>query len=125
MSASRTPQETPLTPPDTAYLHTKFLALKQQVQNLEAEIADWNVKKAKLKKPRRWSKKRLLVPSALRAKPLRPSGAQEGNENRFKHGKRTRDRQLFFAKVRTHIRASYALVAWVKAEFKSPRQDSA
>ena len=125
MSASRTPQEDPLTPPDAAYLHAKFLALKQQVQNLEAENADWNRKKANLKKPRRWSKKRLLVPPALRAKPQRPVGAQDGNENHLKHGKYARDRQLFFAKLRTHIRASYALVAWVKTEFKYPREDPA
>lgn len=102
------------TPADASDLHAKFLALKQQAQGLAVEIADWNGKKTKLKRRRRWSKKRQLVPPALKAQSVRPSGAQPCNSNRLSHGKRTRSKQLFLAAVRTEIRASYALVVYVK-----------
>ncbi len=99
-------------PPDAAELHANFLALRQRFQALEAENADWNRKKTLLKKPRRWSKKRLLAA----AKVKRPSGAQQGNTNRLKHGKYSRDWQLFLALIRTHIQAGRALVACAAAE---------
>lgn len=94
----------------------KFLALREQFQALEAQNADWNVKKAHSKKSRRWRKKRLLVPPAARMNVSRPRGAQPGNSNRFKHGNRSRERQLFLALIRTHIHTGRTLVALAKAD---------
>lgn len=106
--------------PNAASLHAKFLALKEETQRLAAENADWNAKKTKAPKPRRWSKKRRLTPPGCCPPPAAKRGAQPCNSNRLRHGKRTRQMNLFRALVRTHIRTSYALVAWVKAEFLQP-----
>ncbi|GAA0553112.1 hypothetical protein FHS83_001572 [Rhizomicrobium palustre] len=108
--------------PEAILLHAKFLAMRQELQGLMVKKADWNVKKAKLKKRRRWSTKRQLVPPAQRHKLLRPSGAQEGNENRLSHGKRTRDRELFRAMIRSHVRAGKILVTAVRVERKKKKE---
>jgi len=80
-----------------------------------AENEDWNRKKALSIPPRRWNKKRLLVPPGAKAEKLRPSGAQPCNTNRLRHGKYARGWQLFRAEIRSHIRASHALVAYALA----------
>jgi len=102
--------------PDAASLYANFLALNERAQEVEGEIEDWNRKKAKRKNnPRRWSKKRLLTPpGAVNARPPRPSGAQPCNVNRLKHGHFAHDHQLFKALVRSHIRTTRALIAFVQ-----------
>ena len=111
MKANRQTQNAAPVPPDAVEWLANFLALKQQFQALEAENADWNLKKASWKQPRRWSRKRQLAPPAATVEPARPSGAQQGNTNRLKHGNYSRERLLFYAMVRTHIQAGRALIA--------------
>lgn len=111
MKASRQRENADTAPQTASDLYANFLAIEEQFQALEAENADWNLKKARLKKPRRWSSKRLLVPPAAKTKAVRPSGAQQGNTNRLTHGKYTRESQLILSLVRTHIRAGRALGA--------------
>jgi hypothetical protein len=96
-------------------LYANFLAFNKQGQAFRAENEDWNRKKASFKKPRRWSKKRLLIPPGAKAKTMRPSGAQPCNENRLKHGKFRREWLLFRGEIRSHIRASHALIAYAYA----------
>ena len=113
MSIPRYRQYAPFTPSQAAALYANFLALSEQGQAFRAENEDWNRKKAHT--PRRWSKKKVLVPPGAKAKPVRPSGAQQCNENRLKHGKFARGWQLFRAEIRSEIRASHALIAYVEA----------
>ena len=115
MSIPRYRQYAPFTPSQAATLYTNFLAFREQGQAFRAENEDWNRKKAHTPPPRRWSKKRLLVPPGAKAKPVRQSGAQPCNENRRKHGKFARSWQLFRGEIRCHVRASYALVAYAEA----------
>ena len=118
MSAPRYRQYAPFKPSQAPILYANFLAFIEQGQAFKAQNEDWNRKKAHT--PRRWSKKRLLVPPGAKAKPVRPSGAQPGNENRLKHGKFTRAWQLFRAEIRSEIRASHALIAYVEATQSPP-----
>ncbi len=109
MRARRQTQDASMMSPLVGLLHANFLALSEQSQFFKAENEDWNRKKALSIPRRRWSKKRLLVPPGAKAKPVRPSGAQFCNTNRLRHGKYARDRQLFLAELRSHIRAGHAL----------------
>lgn len=120
MSIPRYRQYAPFTPFRAPILYAKFLAFHEQGQVFRAENEDWNRKKANLKKPRRWSKKRQLVPPGAKAKTMRPSGAQLCNENRLRHGKYARNWQLFQAEIRSHIRAGHALVAYVQTAHGRP-----
>jgi hypothetical protein len=98
------------------YLHAKFLALREEAQGLEGEFGDWNRKKAdSQRKPRRWKKKRLLIPPAAKqtAAP-RPAGAQPCNTNRLKHGRYERRLILLRAMIRAHIHAGEALIGYAK-----------
>lgn len=120
MSAPRYRQYAPFTPSRAAALHAKFLAFREQSQAFKAESEDWNRKKAHTPLPRRWSKKKVLVPPGAKAKPVRQSGAQPGNENRHKHGKFARAMQLFRGEVRSEIHACHALIAYALAVHSGP-----
>ncbi|MDR3526994.1 MAG: hypothetical protein P4L57_06905 [Rhizomicrobium sp.] len=120
MSAPRYRQYAPFTPSRAPELYANFLALTEQGQAFKAENEDWNRKKAHTPPPRRWSKKRVLVPPGAKAKPLRQSGAQPYNTNRLRHGKFTREWQLFRGEIRSEIRASHALIAYAYAVHSAP-----
>ena len=112
MRAPRYRQYAPFTPSQAATLYANFLAFREQGQTFRAESEDWNRKKGHTPPPRRWSKKKVLVPPGAKTKPVRQSGAQPCNENRRKHGKFTRAMQLFRGEVRSEIHASHALIAY-------------
>lgn len=120
MSTPRYRRYAPFTPAQAPILYAKFLAFHKQGQAFKAQSEDWNRKKGAYPPPRRWSKKKVLVPPGAKAKPVRQSGAQPGNENRLKHGKFTRAMQLFRGEVRSEIHACHALIAYVKAVHSPP-----
>lgn len=120
MSIPRYRQYAPFTLSRAPILYANFLAFCEQGQAFKAENEDWNRKQARFKKPRRWSKKRLLVPPGEKAKTLRPSGAQQCNTNRLIHGKYARGWQLFRGEIRSHIRASHALIAYAFSVHSGP-----
>lgn len=123
------PHRNSLTPPNkeptAEEVYANFLALEKQTQAVRGEIEDWNRKKAMSKRyPRRWQKKRLLVPRTTKSGFKCQSGAQPCNTNRLKHGRFARDHQLLRALVRTHIRATQTMVVFAKQSLprKAPLQ---
>lgn len=113
MKANRLYPDTASAPLDVANLQAKFLALMQQKQRLDAEIADWNRKKAH-HTPRRWSKKRQLTPPSAEKPSPRARGAQPYNSNRLNHGRFARSSHLFSALIRSQIHTGHTLVALVR-----------
>jgi hypothetical protein len=125
MRVSRKSKPSSLLELNVEELHANFLALEKQTQAVRDEIADWNLKKAIPKSnPRRWQKKRLLVPPPTKSRSVRFVGAQPCNSNRLKHGLFARDHQLLKTLVRTHIRATQTMVAYAKQSLprKAPLQ---
>ena len=70
-----------------------FADISQPEQALAPESAELNGQKSRSWS---WSKKRRLIPPALRAA-KRPRGAPLGNKNALKHGAYTRERQAMLA----------------------------